>query len=102
MTPKLTRRDLFGLRKTPTPRPAPPPSAARLVAQIQPFDCLAQRGQVCTVCAERCPVPGAVQIEGVRVRIVANACTGCGVCQQVCPAPQNAIVLWPGVSTHDK
>jgi cytochrome c-type protein NapB len=103
MTVKLTRRMLFGLR---APEPArssrepmrPAPKSLKLIAQIQPFDCLAQRGQVCTVCAERCPVPGAVHIEGARVRIDAGLCTGCGTCQQVCPAPQNAIVLWPDPS----
>jgi ferredoxin-type protein NapG len=26
---------------------------------------------------------------------VAEACTGCGVCQFVCPAPHNAVLLMP-------
>jgi Pyruvate/2-oxoacid:ferredoxin oxidoreductase delta subunit len=96
MSPKLTRRSLlFGARASAPAAEATAP-APKLVAQIQPFDCLARRGQVCTVCSERCPVPGAVRVEGTSVRIVAEHCTGCGICQQVCPAPQNAIVLWPG------
>ena len=117
MSPKLTRRNLlFGARasapalgaaaqrRRPTmsgrgeanAASVPEAAAPRLVAQIQPFDCLARRGQVCTVCAERCPVPAAVRVTGTRVEIVAEHCTGCGICQQVCPAPQNAILLWPG------
>lgn len=96
---KLTRRSLFlGARAREREPARSVPAPPRLVAQIQPFDCLARSGQICTVCAERCPVPGAVLVEGARVRIVASACTGCGICQQVCPAPGNAIVLWPGSS----
>lgn len=28
-------------------------------------------------------------------RVVADACTGCRVCHEVCPAPENAIRLVP-------
>jgi translation initiation factor RLI1 len=28
-------------------------------------------------------------------RIIEETCTGCGVCQHVCPAPANAILLMP-------
>ena len=94
MIPKHTRRDLlFGLLKQPVTKPGV--QAARMLAVIQPFDCLAARGQVCTVCLEHCPVPGTIRIEGRRVTIAATSCTGCGACQTACPAPQNAIVLWP-------
>jgi Pyruvate/2-oxoacid:ferredoxin oxidoreductase delta subunit len=92
-----SRRDLLlGLRSALAPAPTPAPQASKLVAQIQTFSCLAARGQVCTVCAEHCPVPGAVQVDGLRVRIAEQVCTGCGTCREVCPAPENAIVLWPG------
>jgi len=84
----IGRREL--LTRVFTPRRPPV-----LVAHIQKFDCLARGGQVCTVCIERCPVPGAVVVDGTRVRIMDTACTGCGVCRDVCPAPTPAIVLWP-------
>lgn len=25
--------------------------------------------------------------------VVAERCTGCGICQQVCPAPENAVLM---------
>ncbi|MCZ7680343.1 MAG: 4Fe-4S binding protein [Sandaracinaceae bacterium] len=31
--------------------------------------------------------------EDGRPRVVEGECTGCGVCQHVCPAPRNAILL---------
>lgn len=65
------------------------------VAWIQPDACLARTGTFCTVCAERCPVPGAVSVCDGKPIINPTACTGCGVCYGVCPAPTNAIVVMP-------
>lgn len=65
------------------------------VAWIQPMACLAYTGSFCSVCSERCPVPGAIEVAGGRPAIRADACTGCGVCANVCPAPQNAVVVMP-------
>jgi MauM/NapG family ferredoxin protein len=74
-------------------RPEAP--AALGTARIQTLDCLNQLGSPCSVCAERCPVPGAITLhEGMPV-IEAPLCTGCGICQNVCPAPHNAVVLLP-------
>jgi ferredoxin len=64
-------------------------------ARIDTTMCLAHRNSFCTVCAEQCPVEGAIEIINGRPRIVQSACTGCGVCQNVCPAPGNAILLMP-------
>lgn len=52
-------------------------------------DCLAQKGVVCSVCAEQCetrairfkPVVGSVSVPNV----VADLCTGCGACIKPCP-----------------
>jgi ferredoxin-type protein NapG len=44
---------------------------------------------------EACPVPGAIEIAGDKPKIVDAHCTGCGVCQFVCPAPDNAVLLVP-------
>lgn len=65
------------------------------VAWIQNMACLAYTGSFCTVCSERCPVPGAIEVKAGKPRILENACTGCGVCASVCPAPTNAVVVMP-------
>lgn len=65
------------------------------VAWIQNMACLAWTGSFCTVCSERCPVPGAIELDRGRPRIREDVCTGCGVCAAVCPAPANAVVLMP-------
>lgn len=64
-------------------------------ARITGQTCLAYNGTTCTVCAEHCPVDGAIEIAEGRPRVVEQQCTGCGVCRHVCPAPENAILLMP-------
>lgn len=64
-------------------------------AQLLPQDCLAHQGTTCSACVEQCPEPGALRLHAGRPAIDAGACTGCGVCRYVCPAPRNAIVLLP-------
>ena len=68
------------------------------VAEIQTHSCLAHNHNVCTVCVEHCPKPGAIRMEGGRsgVPVVdADACTGCGACYAACPAPGTAILIRP-------
>lgn len=65
------------------------------VARISPVTCLAHQNSFCTVCSEQCPVEGAIEVVGGKPRIVEEVCTGCGVCQHVCPAPENAVLLMP-------
>ncbi|MEZ6235155.1 MAG: 4Fe-4S binding protein [Phycisphaerales bacterium] len=65
------------------------------VAWIQTMACLAHTGSFCSTCSERCPVPGAIRVDRGRPTIDPDACTGCGTCVHVCPAPSNAIVLMP-------
>lgn len=62
-------------------------------ARINPLDCLAGTG--CFSCGERCPVPGAITRQGGKPVVSADACTGCGICQWVCPAPHNAVLILP-------
>jgi Na+-translocating ferredoxin:NAD+ oxidoreductase RNF subunit RnfB len=68
------------------------------VAVIQGRRCVALTS-FCAACAERCPVPGAMQVVNGMASVVPEACTGCGICQQVCPAPTNAVLLLPRRTT---
>lgn len=62
------------------------------LARVDTVACLAWQGQPCTLCADQCPVEGAITLDDAsRPTISPEACTGCGVCVQVCPAPRNAI-----------
>ncbi|NND95801.1 MAG: 4Fe-4S dicluster domain-containing protein [Pirellulaceae bacterium] len=57
--------------------------------------CLAHHGTTCTVCSERCPVDGAIDLDSGKPTVNESTCTGCGMCRYVCPAPENAILLMP-------
>lgn len=68
-------------------------------ARINEQTCLAHNNTLCTVCSEQCPVEGAIAIdEHHRPSVVNESCTGCGVCQYVCPAPENAVMIMPAFS----
>jgi NAD-dependent dihydropyrimidine dehydrogenase PreA subunit len=62
-------------------------------AAILPPQCLNRLGTTCTVCAERCPVPGALTMRGGMPVVDDATCTGCGVCHFACPAPTPAILI---------
>ena len=64
-------------------------------AAISPLDCLAHQNTTCSACVEQCPVEGAMTRENGRPVVNPAACTGCGVCQHVCPAPRNAVMILP-------
>lgn len=68
-------------------------AAVDQVAVIQGRFCLAYQRSFCTTCSERCPEDGAIVVEMGVPRIVADKCTGCGVCNEVCPAPRNAVLM---------
>jgi ferredoxin-type protein NapG len=74
-------------------RPEAP--AALGTALVQPLDCLNRMSATCSVCVERCPVPGAMAFAGDVPAANEALCTGCGICQHVCPAPNNAIAMLP-------
>ncbi len=56
----------------------------------------------CQVCVDRCPYPGVaihmVEAEGgpAHPEVIADACTGCGLCVFGCPTPQPAITVKVG------
>ena len=112
MSSGLSRRGLFSLLgrslrgpvkatepvgETTVRKPVPSQPGAETpdrVAVIQGRYCLAYTS-FCTVCAERCPVPGAMKVEKGIPMVVPDTCTGCGVCHEVCPAPTNAVLVIP-------
>lgn len=99
MNAQLSRRDLFSRFARafqPCQREAAEstPETDR-VAVIQGRHCLALTS-FCAACVERCPVAGAMTVQNRMPQVVADVCTGCGICRQVCPAPTNAVLLLPG------
>ena len=56
------------------------------VAVVVKDACVAWDWAGCTVCADECPVEGAIMLdEHDRPVIQENLCNGCGRCEQVCP-----------------
>ncbi len=66
-------------------------------AVIGAQECLAHQGTTCSTCVEQCPVPGALRLVAGRPVVDAAVCTGCGVCQYVCPSPRNAVIVLPAL-----
>lgn len=95
----VSRRDvlrtLFGrpreAREAAAPTPVTP--ARELKALILDRFCLAHQGGFCSVCREHCPVAGAIVVSHGMPRVDSDLCTGCAACQEVCPAPRNAVFL---------
>ncbi len=67
-------------------------------ARITEHLCLPYHGTACTVCSERCPVGHAIAVVDGKPTVHEDNCSGCGVCRQVCPAPENAVLLMPTFS----
>jgi ferredoxin len=78
-------------RRRPQPGDGPRRPAIASTFQIAPDKCLAHRGQMCSVCRERCPIPGAITLTDHKPSIASDLCDGCGLCVQSCPAPILAI-----------
>lgn len=102
----ISRRDLFRSffgrgRESPDDGPArfeeTPAAPAKTIdeapqlALILDRFCLAWQGSFCSVCVERCPIPGAITTEMGKPRVAPDFCTGCRICHDVCPAPKNAV-----------
>jgi len=69
------------------------PPAGTSVAIIAGRHCLAYRGTLCSTCRERCPQTGAIIVERGLPKVNAELCDGCGLCQELCPAPNPAIFM---------
>ena len=70
--------------------------APGLVPAVLEHRCLATRS-FCSVCVERCPIPGAIVVALGRPRVDPAQCNGCGRCVVTCPAPVLAFELVPRV-----
>lgn len=57
--------------------------------------CISSADKPCTICRDECPIDGVIELVEGRPVIDTVACTGCGICQYVCPAPHNAIMILP-------
>lgn len=64
-------------------------------------------GKQCTLCADMCPIPsplGAIsmiQASNGKKPEIYEGCIGCGVCEEVCPADEPAIVVKPRLTYED-
>ncbi len=65
------------------------------IAVIAGRHCLAYQGTSCTTCVEHCPIDGALLLEKGLPRVVPAVCTGCRLCLDACPAPEQAILIVP-------
>jgi ferredoxin len=63
------------------------------IAVILNHFCLAYQSSFCSVCSERCPEEGAIVLAQGKPSVNPDACTGCKICQDVCPAPKNAVFI---------
>jgi len=62
----------------------------------------------CTLCADMCPMPNPLSAiamipdsKGGKKPEIYDGCVGCGVCEEVCPVSQSAIVIKPHLSYED-
>lgn len=66
------------------------------LAIIDPEHCWAHKGSICDLCYQRCPYPDeAIRMVNGKPEIVADACTGCGICAYVCVSTPPAIQIEP-------
>ena len=65
------------------------------VAVIDPDRCLPYQGVICRACFERCPIyrEAIVLRDELYPEVQPEACTGCGICEHVCPAEEVAITV---------
>ena len=57
--------------------------------------CLPYHGVACDRCGSLCPVKGAILVVDGKPSVVDDVCTGCGVCEHVCPTDPASIRVKP-------
>jgi ferredoxin-type protein NapG len=65
------------------------------LAALDEARCLVYQGTPCDRCVSVCPAPGALVVVDGRPKVVADDCTGCGVCEHVCPTDPASIHVRP-------
>jgi len=70
------------------------------VELLEKFD--GYEGKECTLCADMCPMPDPLSAismvttsSGITKPMIYDGCTGCGVCQEVCPTSTPSIIIKP-------
>ena len=64
-------------------------------------------GKQCTICADMCPIPNPLSAISMirdgngKKPEVYEGCIGCGVCEELCPANEAAIIIKPRLSYED-
>jgi ferredoxin-type protein NapG len=74
---------------------------------LEKFD--GYEGEACTLCADMCPMPDPLSAiamvttsSGITKPMIYDGCTGCGVCQEVCPTSIPSIVIKPRVTFEEQ
>jgi ferredoxin-type protein NapG len=61
--------------------------------------CVRTRGDSCSICVDTCPVGEvAIKLDGNKIEVIRDGCTGCGVCQNRCPTTPKSIFVKPKFS----
>lgn len=65
------------------------------IAKINQEKCLPFLGVICRACFENCPIfREAIILEGELLpKVIEEKCIGCGICENVCPIEDSAIVV---------
>ncbi len=74
---------------------------------LEKFD--GYEGKECTLCADMCPMPNPLSAiamvtkdSGITMPMIYDGCTGCGVCQEVCPTSAPSIVIKPRITFEEQ
>jgi ferredoxin-type protein NapG len=77
-------------------RPIPIQDIDMGTARWREESCVRSIGENCTICIDQCPMgSAALELNGNRVVVTEEGCTGCGVCQHYCPTSPKSIVVTP-------
>ena len=63
-----------------------------MVAKADNQYCLAKNCG-CFSCSERCEAQAILVVMGEGIRVIEDLCTGCGICQYVCPVTPKAVKM---------
>ncbi len=83
-------------------RPMPIQDIDMGTARWREETCVRTIGENCTICVDQCPMgTAALELNGNRVVVKEDGCTGCGVCQHYCPTNPKSIVVTPREARAD-